>query len=671
MRRNFTIEFTLYVSLVLLSSVGLSVFAGSEDISTAENDFLKACSTGDLTTVESYHPQSASAADNSQSAELQGSNFYAKGLLLAAQNDHAAVVKALLSFPRIDANKPDENGISPLFYASSSGYLDVVLALLEHETVRKNQAWRQKTPLYIAAENGHIEVVKALANAGAATESQCDEKRPIHVAAENGHEQVVTELLRRGCDIDPRCHGETPLHLAIRKDHIEVVRVLVDNSQCDINSSSNGQPAIHMAVEWNHPEIVNILANAPGIKLNNPYLQQTPAVRAAGRGFVDVVKSLVLACKNINSNWDESALLVEATREGRVEVVKYLLDTLPTGDSKRRYIKDSLLGTAAKHGHVEVVRTLLKSNISNCDASRIQWKSAWYNAISGEFIDVIMVLLEEEGGDIEKNQDVISRVIADALLNFSTSGNFSAVQTLLTFIYKKDYLQLDPEQFPEPFLRACEHGHPEVIRAYINTFPGFDMNRARNVCVFREGDNNTCHSAAMPPLILASWYGKNEVVEFLLNYISYQEEPVTWIGLSPLYVAVLRKHVDTARVLLQHNPQAIDDSDGHGKTLLHLAVINNQPEMIELLTKYGANPHKIWKRGNWHHYRTPLSLADLNFWHLEWWSDQSCSNEKENQTRKAIVKKLRPYERQFRRAEVHHSYDLPARFHRLSLGGKK
>ena len=669
MLRNFMKEFILYVSLVFLSSACLSAFAGNEELSTAENDFITACSSGDLKTVERFRPQPADA--NSQSAEVQDSNLYAKGLLLAAQNGRTEVVKALLSFPDIDANKSDEDGISPLFYASSSGYLGVVVALLENETVRKNQAWGQKTPLYIAAENGHFEVVKALADAGAATESQCDEKRPIHIAAQNGHDQVVAELLRRGCDIDPRCHGETPLHLAIRKNRREVVQILVDG-QCDINSSFNRQPAIHMAVEWNRPEIVSVLANAPGIMLNNPYLQQTPAVRAVRHGFIDVVKQLILACKNINSNCDDSVLLVEATREGRVEVVKYLLNTLPTEDSERRYIDDSLLGIAAKHGHVEVVRTLLKSNISNCDAFRIQWKAAWDNAISGEFIDVIMVLLEEEeGGDIEKNQDVISRVIADALLKFSASGNYSAVQTLLTFIYKNNYPQLDPEQFPEPFLRACEHGHPEVIRAYIDTFPGFDMNRARNVCFFWEGDNNTCHFAAMPPLILASWYGKNEVVKLLLNYISYQAEPVTWRGVSPLYVAVLRKHVDAARVLLQHNPQAIDDSDGYGKTLLHVAVMNNQPEMIELLTKYRANPHKIWKRGEWHHYRTPLSLADLNFWHLEWWSDQSCSNEKENQTRKAIVKKLRPYERQFRRAEVHNPEQLPVLFQRLSVGGKR
>ncbi len=673
MRRSFTTEFALYVCFVLLSSACLTAFAAGNGVPPvenkyAENEFLKACSTGDLPTVESYRPQPASAADNSPSAEVQGSNLYAKGILLAAQNGHAGVVKALLSFPHIDANKSDENGISALFYASSSGHLDVVSALLANHTLRKNQAWRQKTPLYIAAENGHIEVVRALANAGAATESQCDEKRPLHIAAENGHDEVVVELLERKCDIDPRCHGETPLHMAIRKGHAKIVQILVDR-QCNINSSFNGQPAIHIAVEGNRSDIVNVLANAPGIQLDNPYLQQTPVVRAAGLGFIDVMKPLILASQNIDSKWDESVLLVEATQKGHVEVVKYLLKTLPVTVFARRYAADSLLASAAKHEHAEVVRTFLQSNSLNSEASRNQWQAAWDNATNGGFVDVIMILLEESEGHIAKNQSLI----ADALLKFATSGNTSAVQALLTFIYKKEYLQLYPEDYPEPLLRACEHGHPDVIHAYINMFPYFDINKkigARALFPWK----NAYQSEKMTPLIVASWYGKHEVVKYFLNQTSC-DVSISWMKMSPLYVAVFRKHVATARVILQHHPEMVDNSNDHGKTLLHEAVDNNQPDMIDLLIEHGANPRKRWNNPGWWFSKTPLAMAKAQsredpWCDAEWWRNHP----KETQDRtdyRAVVTSLTTYARQCQKAETLNPGFLPAVFYRLSLGGKK
>ena len=103
--------------------------------------------------------------------------------------------------PSEDVNQVDSNGRTPLFWAASLGYVDVVELLLKHtvdgvapvDVNQKNNDWI--TPLMYAAANGHVEVVKLLLKHGASAAKQ---ERNGYTAIDYAKCESIRQLLRGG-----------------------------------------------------------------------------------------------------------------------------------------------------------------------------------------------------------------------------------------------------------------------------------------------------------------------------------------------------------------------------------------------------------------------------------------------------------------------------------------
>ena len=84
----------------------------------------------------------------------------------ATENGKLSSVKYLINVMKTDPNiKNDNNGWTPLHYASSNGHLDIVKYLVEKGKADpniKNKSGR--TPLRFASLNGHLDIVKYLRN---------------------------------------------------------------------------------------------------------------------------------------------------------------------------------------------------------------------------------------------------------------------------------------------------------------------------------------------------------------------------------------------------------------------------------------------------------------------------------------------------------------------------
>jgi ankyrin repeat protein len=89
-------------------------------------------------------------------------------LLLASRGHyfkHGTVVRLLLEHGA-DINVQDEDGWTPLHWASMNGALEVVRLLLEHGSEVEAKHNGGKTTLQVAVDRGHAEVVELLREHG-------------------------------------------------------------------------------------------------------------------------------------------------------------------------------------------------------------------------------------------------------------------------------------------------------------------------------------------------------------------------------------------------------------------------------------------------------------------------------------------------------------------------
>ena len=70
---------------------------------------------------------------------------------------------------KVDPNIKDNNGRTPLLWASYHGYLDIVKCLIEEGKADPNIRDKYgETPLYVASKNGYFDIVKCLIKQGKA-----------------------------------------------------------------------------------------------------------------------------------------------------------------------------------------------------------------------------------------------------------------------------------------------------------------------------------------------------------------------------------------------------------------------------------------------------------------------------------------------------------------------
>lgn len=116
-------------------------------------------------------------------------------LMLAALRGQLAVVKALVEERGVEINRP---GWTPLHYAASRGRTDVVVYLLEHSAYIDAESPNGTTPLMMAALDGNIVCVKALLDAGAdPTIVNALHKSAIDFAVHGNHTEIADGLRSR------------------------------------------------------------------------------------------------------------------------------------------------------------------------------------------------------------------------------------------------------------------------------------------------------------------------------------------------------------------------------------------------------------------------------------------------------------------------------------------
>ena len=196
-------------------------------------------------------------------------------LILASKMGKLAVMEMLLQHPQSDVNKVRNDGQTALHSASSVGRSDEVARLLRHPNIDANMRDnRGKTALHLASLNGNTEIVKIL-HQHPQLDINIDDnlgRTALHYASEAGHLEAAKLLL-----LHPQIHvntrdkylNKTYLHYATERGHLEVVEMILQHPQVDVNIGDNtGRTALHLASEYEGTAEENLLLQHPQIDVN-------------------------------------------------------------------------------------------------------------------------------------------------------------------------------------------------------------------------------------------------------------------------------------------------------------------------------------------------------------------------------------------------------------------
>jgi len=164
-------------------------------------------------------------------------------------------------------NEEDENGNSPLIFASLEGKDEIARSLIDQGCFINHQNHNGETALYWACFNGRKEVIELLIESGANMNiCNLDGASPSHVAAANGHISALRVLHSSGCYINQLDdYNESSLFYAVREGRVETVEFLVKEckARIDIRNEDEETPLeLAQCLEscnGNYPRIIQIL----------------------------------------------------------------------------------------------------------------------------------------------------------------------------------------------------------------------------------------------------------------------------------------------------------------------------------------------------------------------------------------------------------------------------
>lgn len=122
---------------------------------------------------------------------------------LTALLGHDKVLERILQTEQYyHINKPDNNGVTALIWASQFGHEKVVQMLLD-AGADVNAKGQNGTALYAASQCGHEKIVRILVDRGADVNAQGGHfGNALQAASAYGHAKVVQMLLEYGRDIN-------------------------------------------------------------------------------------------------------------------------------------------------------------------------------------------------------------------------------------------------------------------------------------------------------------------------------------------------------------------------------------------------------------------------------------------------------------------------------------
>ena len=245
--------------------------------------------------------------------------------VLLSEESELDIVQTLKSW-KLNVNKQNSDGVTPLMIASSKGYIEFILLLLGNADPNITDS-KGSTALMYACKNGHYEVAAFLLMTYNADPSLTDNNgsTALCYAAKSGHNEVINVFLSN-YDYNQE-EIEKALTAACYGGHKKVIKALAD----EVNLTEY-QKDIFTACITNSIALF-VQANQTSHDMNLPLIESTgltPLMLATSCGSDGIVKVLLLVFETDVNKQDNylqySPLLYAVLGSKSYTMVQYLLD---------------------------------------------------------------------------------------------------------------------------------------------------------------------------------------------------------------------------------------------------------------------------------------------------------------------------------------------------------
>ncbi len=475
----------------------------------------------------------------------------------------------------------DEEGKTPLLWASKEGYVDAALLLLKYKANIESTDKNLRTPLDLAVENEKEEVAAVLRAHGA--------RHSLRGAAQKGMEDEVAARIAAGQDVNARDeYGRTALHLAAKYGYGGIVEALLKaGCNADVQDTEDDRTALHLAAAGGHGGIAEALLKA-GCNADIQDRSGTSAVELAqsvdkslhyrwsegNDGMGGLSELLKVLCKY----GARGALCYAAKNNLRDMVTELIFKVNDLDECDKEYLVDgwTALHYAASEGHTDIAEVLLQAGCNPQIQNEDGWTALHYAAYKGHGSIAEAVLKAGCNADIQE------KVGWTALHYAASEGHGDIAEALLKAGCNSD-IQTKGGNLALELAARAKHGKMVGVLIAAGMAAGQDV----NACL---------DSVGKTMLMCASQGGHEESVGALIEK-GASLETVDKDGRSALHYAAAEGHGGIVEALLKAgcNPQ-IQDKDG--STALHLVAKNGYVGIAEALLQAGCNPQIEDKGGN-------------------------------------------------------------------------
>ncbi|KAJ3394178.1 Ankyrin repeat and death domain-containing protein 1A [Entophlyctis sp. JEL0112] len=429
-------------------------------------------------------------------------------------------------------------------------------------------------PLNLAVKRGDVAILECLLDLGAEVNRLDDNgSSALHIAAAFASPTEINILVNHGANLEIKnSQGSTPLLVAcsaLKLDNMKALKEFGANVNAE---NSSGENALHLVckIDGADIEIVKYLLDSNVSVVKGDDDNWYPADRAAEKNRVDIIQEMF---KTANVA-DECYVLHSAAEAGSLDVVRYL--TSKECPNKVDLFEEDGSGwtpidAAVRNGRLEVVKYLVELDKSVLKERPKHLKSLMFVAAEENEPEVLKYLLTEAKVhyDIEETDDDGWT----ALHYMIWKGGYECIDILL----KKDphLLTLVTENGRSVIGWAAFYGRLQLVETIIKV----DHDVKEKIWRKDDNGNNVFH--------LALWSKNFEVVKVIGELDDTIVASKTKSGINALQIAAKIGSIEIFKYLLEHPKGAFDihEVDSEGYSLLAKAILSNNLEMVKLVTE--------------------------------------------------------------------------------------